>query len=350
MPLIENLQITNFKCFKQLDVKGLGQVNLIGGKNNMGKTAFLEAVELFLSSKSAEDLVFRLHCLLEKRQHEINYFELDFFCNDFKQINISCDSDKYCRITWALTKDIINDTEEKADLDVDKLLISISDKSYKSNRFVPVNEFIAPKSFNRDISKGFWYLENGQKLSYISAAKSKELDIAILLSELINLDREDFLNQSLELFDSNITKIRQLTTPNGVVLKLKLKNQENLVLLSSLGEGINRYIAILCAIWANKDGFLLIDEIENGIHFTNYPKLWEIIFKTSVEANCQLFITSHSKECITAFNDMQFEVENCDAQYFELYRNQKTDLITSFARDKDQLRYALTHEGKVRGE
>jgi len=92
------------------------------------------------------------------------------------------------------------------------------------------------------------------------------------------------------------------------------------VLLSSLGEGINRYIAILCAIWASKDGYLFIDEIENGIHFTNYEKLWNIIFETSKMANCQIFVTTHSKECIEAFNRANVDDEG---SYLEFYRNKK---------------------------
>jgi predicted ATP-dependent endonuclease of OLD family len=124
------------------------------------------------------------------------------------------------------------------------------------------------------------------------------------------------------------------------------------VLLSSLGEGINRYIAILCAIWASKDGVLLIDEIENGIHYTNYKKLWQIIFQASVDANCQLFITTHSKECIAAFNDVQLDnkYDACNAQYFEFYRHLKKDLIVASNIDKERLHYSLTHEGRVRGE
>lgn len=84
----------------------------------------------------------------------------------------------------------------------------------------------------------------------------------------------------------------------GVKLKAKLANKNELVLLSSLGEGVNRYIAILCAIWASQDGYLFIDEIENGIHYTNYPKLWELIFLASAQANCQVFVTSHRKNVL----------------------------------------------------
>jgi AAA15 family ATPase/GTPase len=163
---------------------------------------------------------------------------------------------------------------------------------------------------------------------------------------------EDFLNESLSLFDENILELKSITKERGVVLKLKLKNQKSLVLLSSLGEGINRYIAILCAIWASKDSVLLIDEIENGIHYTNYKKLWQIIFQASVDANCQLFITTHSKECISAFNEVQLDskYESCNSQYFEFYRHLKKDLIVASTIDKEQLHYSLTHEGRVRGE
>jgi len=46
---IKNIAIENFKCFQNLQIEGMGRVNLVGGKNNVGKTAFLEAVELLVS-------------------------------------------------------------------------------------------------------------------------------------------------------------------------------------------------------------------------------------------------------------------------------------------------------------
>jgi AAA15 family ATPase/GTPase len=328
-----------------LEVKGLGQVNMIGGKNNVGKTAFLEAVELLLSPHKASGLAFVVDGILKRRQNETKHCEIDFFYNNQNSVRISSDS-KCCQIKWDITEEEINSIKNiESSNEVLRL-------SFTRNHYISDDVSMCADEFPLDLdthSSSYWRPDNGQ-FSYISSTKYKEQDIAILLGKLIDLDREDFLNQSIALFDANIISIKQILTEQGLILKLKQKNQNGLVLLSSLGEGVNRYIAILCAIWANKDGFLLIDEIENGIHFSNYPKLWEIIFKTSVEANCQLFITTHSKECITAFNDMQFEIENCNAQYFEFYKNLKTDLIVASSRDKEQLRYALTHEGRVRGE
>lgn len=64
-------------------------------------------------------------------------------------------------------------------------------------------------------------------------------------------------------------------------------------------------------------------------------------------ANCQIFATSHSKECIEAFNEMNQEDEGI---YLEFYKNQKTGLVTINERSNKQLSYALENSGSVRGE
>ena len=215
------------------------------------------------------------------------------------------------------------------------------------------NEKIFP--INRVINKPFMIrkpteFKNELKVNFISSTITEEREIAILYGQLIDLNKENFVDESLKLFDNNIIALKQKATERDVVLKLLLKNQELPVLLSSLGEGINRYIAILCAIWASKDGFLFVDKIENGIHYTNYDKLWELILKVSKEAMCQLFISTHSKECIESFNRVQKRLNDKDSYYFEMYRNIKRDNIEMRALDSNQLEYELTHQGRYRGE
>ena len=112
----------------------------------------------------------------------------------------------------------------------------------------------------------------------------------------------DEINEFLREFDHRLASLIVRPMEQYSVFKVKLKDRKEPVLLSSMGEGLSRYIAIVCAIWKSSNGQLFIDEFENGIHYTKYEKLWEIIFKTSLEANCQVFISSHSKECIEAFS------------------------------------------------
>ena len=42
---IREIEIKNFKCFEDFKAEGFGRVNLIGGKNNVGKTALMEALQ-----------------------------------------------------------------------------------------------------------------------------------------------------------------------------------------------------------------------------------------------------------------------------------------------------------------
>lgn len=305
---ISNISIINYKCFKNLQIEGIERVNLIGGKNNVGKTAFLEAIELLVSSNETSDLAVNLYKLLKRRQN--NNIDIDFIRNDETKVQIST-ANQNCEIGLLVPDDFlteemfsfsINDNEKS--LSIDKLL---------------------------DIDRNL----NDNNINFIGSSTIKEQDIAILYGALVDLDREEFLNDSLKKFDENILSIKQRATKNQVILKLKLKDRKTPVLLSSLGEGVNRYITILCAIWASKDGCLLIDEIENGIHYTNYKKLWQIIFQASADANCQVFITSHSKECIEAFNEVQFEQEQNQSAYFEFYKNLKTNMITASKRHKE---------------
>ena len=184
-------------------------------------------------------------------------------------------------------------------------------------------------------------------VNFISSCITDEATLATYYGKLMDLNKEDYLYQSLENFDENIVSLKAIPAQHSrMILKLKLKNRETPVLLSSLGEGINRYIAILCAIWASKDGYLFIDEIENAIHYTNYEKLWRIILEASEKANCQIFITTHSKECIEAFNRVN---ENDEGIYLEFYKNQKNGLIVVKERDNEQLEYALSHNSEIRG-
>jgi predicted ATPase len=239
--------------------------------------------------------------------------------------------------------DLFSNSDVEEDISTFTLTLSVNGKSEN----VPANRIVDGRTalFRRERIAP---LE--ESVNFIESSKLEEDDIAILYGSLVDLDREDFLDNSLTLFDQNLSSIKQKATKRGVVLKIKLKNRKTPVLLSSLGEGVNRYIAILCAIWASKDGVLLIDEIENGIHYSNFPKLWKLIYQTSIDANCQIFITSHSKECIKAFNDMQLNNNDNSSTYFEIYRSSKSKNIQVKERSSTQLEYALTHEGNIRGE
>ena len=52
-----------------------------------------------------------------------------------------------------------------------------------------------------------------------------------------------------------------------------------------------------------KNGILLIDEIESGLHYSVHLKVWQLIFKIASQLNIQVVATSHSWDAIEAFQE-----------------------------------------------
>jgi AAA15 family ATPase/GTPase len=55
--MITNFKIENYKAFENLELKKLSKINLIGGKNNVGKTSILEAILSMYDRRSADILL-----------------------------------------------------------------------------------------------------------------------------------------------------------------------------------------------------------------------------------------------------------------------------------------------------
>ena len=316
---------------------------------------------MLVQSKSALGLRIKCVDVLMRRQSKksINPFQpqilqplqFDFFTSLDKTIkftsNIESANIKYIPINGTIEASNIHAMNPQQIQSVYNSKIA----SMPFMEFTLGNEKFAPPM--QDVENNFFNADEANvksNVAFISSCTTDESLIATYYGSLLSLEIEDNLNSYLNDFDANILSLKAIPVSiqgtNISELKLKLQNREGLVKLSSLGEGINRYIAILCAIWASKDGYLFIDEIENGIHYTNYEKLWKIIFDASQKANCQIFVTSHSKECIEAFNRVN---ESDEGIYLEFYKNQKNGLIVVKERDNEQLEYALTHNSEIRG-
>ena len=341
--LIE-INIKNFKSLEELNIKNLKRINLISGKNNVGKTAFMEAIELFVSSNDVLDLNINIYEMIKRRQKTIQerYFELDFIYENSTKTEIKNNnkniSIEYIEMSDENLQELFQDSDGNYYFNYENFLKL---KVNQQEKIIPIDTILHnPSMVRRERMKNI-----KSKITFINSTIIDEKEIAVLYGKLVDFNKEEFLNDSLKLFDENIIALKQKATKSGIVLKIALKDRELPVLLSSLGEGLNRFIAILCGIWASKDGFLFIDEIENGIHYTNYPKLWKIIFEVSKKANCQVFITTHSKECIESFN----QCNNEEGVLLEFYKNKKNKIVAK-TRDKELLDYSLSHNGRVRGE
>jgi AAA15 family ATPase/GTPase len=116
--------------------------------------------------------------------------------------------------------------------------------------------------------------------------------------------------------------------------------------LRSLGDGMQRMLGIALALVNAKDGVLLVDEVENGLHYTILPQLWRLIFETARRLNVQVFATSHSWECIQAFQ--QAAEEDTESEGLLIRLQLKGEEIVAVVVDEEHLGIATSERIEVR--
>ena len=103
---------------------------------------------------------------------------------------------------------------------------------------------------------------------------------------------------------------------------VRLKSYERPVPLRSLGEGAQRLFDVGLGLANSRDGFLLIDEAENGIHHTVQRDYWRMVFQTAHESNVQVFATTHSWDCVRGFAQAAGENEDVEGVLVRLEKEE----------------------------
>jgi len=289
--LLTEIEIKDFKCFKDFKAEGFKRVNLIGGKNNVGKTAFMEACYIYtfpLNSKDNSSMALADTILARYAQ--------DFFtdCMNekgikylFNQINSHSKIYEYAKING------LNNIYKKDDF-------------LKSRNINNVAFIFNEKQTNQQIEDGYAYI--------------------------IEKKLETEIDKIISLFDESIESFRIIKSEP----KCRLKENDIFYNLNEFGEGLHKYISYILALYSAKDGILFIDEVDSGLHYSIFNELWEIILKISKEQNVQVFATTHSKECIESYARVSKKLEEKDISFISLYKDKK-NIIKSIVFDSEEI-------------
>lgn len=316
---MQQIQIKDFKCFTDFKAQGFSRVNLLGGKNNVGKTAFLEACFVNVSAQNIKSFTGALVSIKFMREN-LNLL-LGDIDNNMQQF-IEQSNGLFIQSNINTCSYQVKNKEG-----IKKYYFSFKDESIATN----VNEFSFELGYtaNTQFIDNFG-LSNSEIVRNYSAVQKKdaEAELNIILNEF---------DPSIEAF--KIIDEKPQCKVNGLYLEL-----------TELGDGVRHLASIVVSLFSSESGYLFIDEMDNGIHYTVLGELWRVILTLSAKLNVQVFATTHSKECIEAFNRVQQDLDDNQSVYFEMAKNIKTRQIFMRELDDEQLAYELTHQGKYRGE
>ena len=314
---IREIEIKNYKLFKDFKAEGFGRVNLIGGKNNVGKTAFMEACWINSGSYKLKQFIFYMKSIKFMREN-INILEGSTHDDTKEFIELLNHLD---------IQSNINNTsfQIKEENGIKEYILQFNNQKIKVN----VNEF----SYDLDVK------ENNE---FIDSFGLTYGEIVEAYSYIQIKDKEDYLNTILYKFDNRIEAFKVIDE------KPQCKIDSEYRELTELGDGIRHIVSIITKLYQSENGYLYIDELDNGIHYTMLDELWKIVLEVSKALNVQVFATTHSKECIESYARVAKNLEDEEITFTQLKRMEDNS-IKAGVYDSEMLINAIEQDHEVRG-
>ncbi len=360
--LLNSLEIRNFRAFHDLKIERLGRVNLIVGKNNVGKTSLLEALQLYTRRASSPTHIWDI---MRTRREMRQPF------SDVRDMLATLKFLFYGR------KDILPGVEpivigpisgEPLILAVEWSLLEIMadgkrgirpfflDEKYNTTDNLVPNLYIkvgsaytrfeldpsAPQSISRLNASEIpcvFTSANG-----LSGQRLTELWDSIALTNL----EDDVLN-ALQLIAPGVRGLNFVSTPlsgSERIPVVRIVDTDEPLPLYSLGDGMLRTLGIALALVNAKDGLLLIDEFENGLYYAVQSAFWRFVFQLAHRLNVQVFATTHSWDCIEAFHNAARAEQSTEGLLIRL--ESKKGEIAATLYDERELGIATREQIEVR--
>ena len=64
---------------------------------------------------------------------------------------------------------------------------------------------------------------------------------------------------------------------------------------------MSRILQIFINALKARNGYLMVDEFENGLHYSIQEEVWTALFKLAKDFDIQVFATTHSEDAVKAF-------------------------------------------------
>ena len=330
---LPSLYISGFRGIDELTLPRLGRVTLFAGDNGVGKTTILDAVRLY----AARGNIFSIASLLDAREELIESQDGDGnWVNNLLWPALFHGESRHeaqrLQIGSAPEGDggrgLVIETIT-LDEDSDEVRLKRRESGSTSGSFFKVMVRYDGDEWrlqNEDLQKA----KSSRNLSYdLGRAATMELREPIPDTKCMSVGPGLPDNDELARYWDEIA----LTTYEGIMVNIlqtvvgpdlervgvignargphqnlsrrvvaRLKGGRERMPLKSLGDGAVRLFGFALALTNSINGFLLIDEAENGIHYSHHEEFWRMLVQTAASYNIQVLATTHSFDCIAGFS------------------------------------------------
>lgn len=362
---IRDINIKTFRGLRDLTINGLGDINIITGNNNSGKTSFLEVL------RSLESPFKLSHWMTATSRSDISglsmYEKIDMLFNvDSKDkiVEYFITNSINEKINFKITAEeqmIELSRYEMGKIDKFSLYYLEEDDDYIDLEGINLNERRKEKTeevrklklkflqndevinkaelyeFQRRLRRDDKINENTIIDNIIYVSPVDHANGRLYLSDIFDQpDLYEEMLKVLKVFDNEIISINSDKSNNrfnpSTVYKILSKKYNSAVPLTFFGDGIKKAVLLISAVISAKNGVLLLDEFETAIHTSSMDEIFEWIMQTCMKLNVQVFMTSHSKEAIDKVLKCSENIDG-EVKQITLYSNENQSTARILDRD-----------------
>ena len=350
--MYKSMKIANFRCITELEVDDLARVNLIVGKNNCGKTTFLEAVFLLMGATNPK-LPLNINAFRGLQMFSSATWN-SFFHNLDPAVPINIEewtARNKCQQRLTIMP-VRKDTHSTPPGDIG------TNGSLLADDTAPVWELNGLEFHfgeHPDLDDIVVSTVFGKKGEIMTSGSKKREARGIFVSSATEFDwGARFDGVQLEKRTGDLISVVREIEPNLSDLRLNAAGilvgdigLHRLMPVTLFGGGTKRVLSIAMAMLDAKRGCVIIDEIDTGLHYSAQEALWRAVLAWADQLDVQVFATTHSYECIKAFRAAASGSLFTDqSKLFRIERQQ--DDFKAIAYHQDELERSLERIWEVR--
>lgn len=349
-----SFRVQNFRGFSDLKLDNLARVNLIAGKNNVGKTSLLEALLLHAGALSLEKL---LRVSPENNRLGRSTSDRIQGAPSLNLLFTNLDTSREIILSGVHSYDPDNSEEVHAKFAVDTDGTLTHKRAYPkngSNSYPEVLTLIYPNVTQQliqhagNMNIGDMPLLMSSSVVYLSAhERMSSQEMIRLFSSLERSRQADLLVEVLQVIEPRLHKLDLFYIHDFPVIYGDIQGLAEPIPLTVMGEGANRIVNVVLAIASAKGGFVAIDEAENGFHYSVLEDVWKAIGAAARQFDVQIFATTHSFECIAAAHKAFSQSEEYDFRLLRLERDPSGEIF-AVTYDQELLEGTLESNFEIR--